>query len=163
MRNEGLPGAERARLLGWILAGGLVAACAGDGSTLDELGRPAGRPFAPALGSRFGAHAFPPTFSAIASELFTPICTECHAGASAPRGLDLSPEAAFEALVDRPSSERPAIRLVAPGDPDASYLVIKLEAGPGMAGRQMPRNRAARPAEEVAVIRQWIAEGAPRN
>lgn len=145
-----------------LLTGGAGWGCgAGDGSTLDELGR--AEPYRPALASRYGAHTFPATFSAIVSEFFVPLCADCHAGTSAPRGLDLSSEDVYEELVGAPSTQRPGMELVARGAPDASYLIVKLEAAAGMTGRQMPRNRPPRPSEEIAVLRQWIAEGAPRN
>ena len=78
----------------------------------------------------------------------------------APKGLDLVGDHAYELLVDAPAAQRPSLTRVEPGEADRSYLVIKLEGGPGMAGRQMPRGRAARPPSEIATIRQWIADGA---
>ena len=54
-------------------------------------------------------------------------------------------------------------RWVVPGDPDASYVVRKLEGTPGICGLRMPRLRTPLTAGEIATIRTWIAEGARNN
>lgn len=138
-----------------------VAACdPGDGSTLDERGYALAHPSAPGLGSTYGLITFDPTYRSVARDFFGQLCVGCHAGASAPKGLDLTEDEAWEHLVEVPSVQRPDLHLVAPGAPDSSYLIVKLTGGDGMAGRQMPRNQPARAAEEIDVIRAWIAEGA---
>lgn len=147
-------------LIAAAVAGGCVA---GDGSELDDRGRSFEHPAAPGIGSQYGAADFAPTYSGIAEGFFEPFCTACHGGPSAPKGLDLTAEEAYDRLVGVPAVERPELLLVDPGNPDLSYLIIKLEAGPGMAGRQMPRDRPARPPEEIATIRLWIDEGAPED
>ena len=53
-------------------------------------------------------------------------------------------------------------RFVVPGDPDASYVIHKLE-GTGICGMRMPRGRAALSSEQIGTIRTWIAEGARNN
>ena len=47
---------------------------------------------------------------------------------------------------------------VNPGNPNLSYLITKLE-GPGASGGQMPPSGPL-PAADIAVIRQWISDGA---
>ena len=144
-----------------LLACMLLIGCDyGDGSTLDEHGRPYKYPFAPGLGSKFGSADFSPTYGGISSEFFEQFCTSCHGGVSPAKGLDLSGEDAYELLVDVPSIQRPELDRVTPGDADNSYLIIKLEGGPNMAGSRMPRSRPARPQEEIDTIRMWIDEGA---
>ena len=49
---------------------------------------------------------------------------------------------------------------VKPGDPDGSYLIRKLEGG-RIVGERMPLGSAPLPPETLAVIREWIARGAP--
>jgi hypothetical protein len=130
----------------------LLAACAGDGDGLDESGRPIeGR-----------EDVLLPEFSSIQSKVFTPICTTCHAGSSAPLGLRLEADAAYAMLVNAPSAEVPGLLRVAPGNPDASYLIHKLE-GTATVGGRMPLNGPPLPAETIAVIRQWISNGAPQS
>jgi len=127
----------------------LLGACAGDGDGLDENGRPL----------EGAEDVLLPEFSSIQSKVFTPVCTACHAGGAAPLGLRLEEGAAYAMLVNAPSVEVPELLRVAPGDPDASYLIQKLE-GTAAVGERMPLNGPALPPETIAVIRQWIADGA---
>jgi hypothetical protein len=49
------------------------------------------------------------------------------------------------------------------GDPDQSFLLIKLDPTlDARYGALMPLNSDGLPADQVAAIRQWIADGAPR-
>jgi hypothetical protein len=130
-----------------------LAGCAGDGKGLDENGRPEGESSGGTL---------QPTFQSIQANVFTPVCTACHAGAAAPLGLRLDEGASYALLVNAPSVEVPALRRVQPGNPDASYLIQKLE-GTAARGGRMPLNQPALPAETIAVIRQWITNGAPNS
>jgi hypothetical protein len=97
----------------------------------------------------------------IQDNVFTPICTQCHAGAGAPLGLRLDEASSYAMLVNAPSVEVPSLNRVTPGDPDNSYLIHKLE-GRAAVGAQMPLGQPALPAATIAVIRQWIANGAPK-
>lgn len=55
--------------------------------------------------------------------------------------------------------EVPTLLRVAPGDPDNSYLIQKLE-GTASVGEQMPLGMTPLPQASIDVIRQWILEGA---
>jgi hypothetical protein len=114
------------------------------------------------------------SFSRIQREIFeapTPTlqgaCTSCHKGDGADpdsRGLSLLHDSAYDALVNRASTERSDRLLVAPGDPAHSYLVDKLEGGSGMHGNRMPRNGPPYLTErQIRGIKEWIARGAPRD
>lgn len=127
----------------------LLSACSGNGEGLDENGRPAGAEEQPLL----------PELASIQNAVFTPICTACHSGAGAPLGLRLDEGAAFAMLVNAPSVEVPTLRRVEPGNPDASYLIQKLEGTAAVGGR-MPLNGPPLPAATIQVIRQWITAGA---
>lgn len=130
----------------------LLAACAGSGEGLDENGRP-GEPGG-------GGLSLTPDLQSIQDKVFTPVCTQCHAGAGAPAGLRLDAASSYGALVGVPSSEVPSLLRVKPGDPGNSYLVQKLE-GRAAVGDRMPLGQPALPVATIAVIRQWIADGAP--
>ena len=122
----------------------VLAACdGGDGSGLPPAG---------ALG---------PSFSAIQANVFTPNCavTGCHFGGGAPQGLRLDAASSYALLVGVTSMEEPGVFRVMPGDPDASYLVRKLE-GTASTGQQMPLNAPALSQTTIDVIRQWISDGA---
>jgi hypothetical protein len=132
-----------------VAAALLTTACAGDGTGLDQNGRPGDS----------GAMPLVPEFESIQSNVFTPICATCHSGAAAPLGLRLDADASYAMLVNAPSVEAPSLKRVTPGNPDASYLIHKVE-GTAAAGGRMPLGGPALPAETIAVIRQWIANGA---
>ena len=135
----------------------LLAGCAGNGNGLDENGNP--------VGSGGGGQnlAFDPTFTNIQNNVFTPICTQCHAGASAPQGLRLSADSAYALLVGVQSAEKPQYMRVQPGNPNDSYIIRKLEGGPDIAGAQMPFNLPPLSQETINSIRAWIAKGAPND
>jgi hypothetical protein len=141
----------------------LLAACGGNGQGLDANGRPIGESPPPDDGG--GNGPLPPTIEAIQEHVFTPICSRCHHGALAPEGLHLSDtQTSYDNLVNVASQEEPQLKRVLPGDPDDSYIIHKIE-GTQESGDQMPDGcPSAEPcldAETIAVIRQWIADGAP--
>ena len=77
-----------------------------------------------------------PTFSSIQSQIFDSTdpsgrlaCINCHnaRGRAFTAGLDLTAGVSYANLVGVASTERPALKRVAPGDPDNSYMVHKLE------------------------------------
>lgn len=136
----------------WLPATLLLAGCAGDGSGLDENGRPAGDASEPLTAD----------FASIQQHVFTPLCTGCHAGASAPLGLRLTADASYAALVNAPSVEVPSLRRVTPGNAASSYLVQKI-SGTAAVGGRMPLGGPALSADMIAAIQQWIANGAQRS
>ena len=93
--------------------------------------------------------------------VFNSRCTECHSGGSAPQGLRLDAANSYANLVNVASHEVPSLKRVEPGDPDNSYLVQKIEGTAAVGGR-MPLGRAPLTAAQIALIRQWISEGANR-
>ena len=87
----------------------------------------------------------------------------CHSGATPTQGLDLSPGRSYAAIVGRPSTERPDLKIVDPGAPATSYLEWKISgapAGQSILGSPMPLTGGPLSAAEQAIIRAWIAEGA---
>lgn len=139
----------------------LLNACgAGSGEGLDDNGSPVGG------GGGSGGEPPPPgesvTLSKLQSDIFTPQCATCHAGGSAPRGLRLdSVENSFTFLVNIAADEIPELLRVNPGNADDSYLVRKIEGGPNIVGAQMPLGGTPLSSEDVAMVRQWINDGAP--
>ena len=104
----------------------------------------------------FGAN-----FSEIQNNVFTPTCavSGCHQGAGAPQGLRLDSANSYGLLVDVASTEVPLILRVARNDPDNSYIIQKLE-GTASVGARMPLNQGALSSSVIAIIRQWITDGA---
>lgn len=131
----------------------LLAACGGgSGEGLDS----SGRPLAPGAGTGGPLNA---SFVSIQEQVLTPLCTVCHAGSAAPVGLRLDASSSYSALVGVASGEVPALMRVAPGRPDDSYLVQKLE-GHAAVGARMPLGGPYLDATTLAIIRQWITAGA---
>jgi hypothetical protein len=128
-----------------------LAACAGSGAGLDANGRP--------QGSNGGGGTLTATFQSIQDNVFTPICSGCHAGGAAPEGLRLDAVNSYSLLIAVPSTEVSSVLRVKPGDPNDSYIVQKIE-GHAAVGAQMPFGGPPLPAATIAVIRQWISDGA---
>jgi len=111
----------------------------------------------------------PATLAEIQDEIFTPRCATqfCHSQQVRAGGLVLEAGASGAQMVGVASTNAAALGQgllrVAPGDPDASFLMIKI-LGPGDAalGSRMPFGGAALTAAETAAVRSWIAAGAVR-
>jgi len=87
----------------------------------------------------------------------------CHTNGNASSDLDFTPAAAYAELVDVPSVQHPSLDRVEPGDPEASFLVLKVREATPPAGDPMPPSGAELSAAEVSQIEQWISEGAANN
>jgi hypothetical protein len=144
------------RLKGWaaLLLAGCAAGCAGNGQGLDQNGQPI------SAGSSSGG-PITADLQSIQDNVFTPICSKCHIGASAPEGLQLDAAHSYNLLVGVPSVEQPTLLRVKPGDPDDSYMVHKIEGLAGISGGQMPLGETPLPQATINAIRQWITNGAP--
>lgn len=101
-----------------------------------------------------------PTLASIQSNVFTPTCavSGCHASPGA-ADLILEEGQAFTNLVGVDSTEVNALKRIAPGDPDNSYLIQKIE-GTAAIGARMPRGRTPLTDDVIKAIRQWISNGA---
>jgi len=90
-------------------------------------------------------------------ELFDEWCTTCHSGggnpASDPSEVDL--DVPLGSLVGVPSAAN-GKPLVVPGDPEASYLFIKMKGGDGMEGELMPLGDDPFTADQLKVVSEWI-------
>jgi hypothetical protein len=173
----------------WLLV--LCSACACDGdrhaeSSQSEAGAPA------------DAGVEPASYRAV-REIFERSCAynRCHSGVPIGGALPLAPGGDHASvLVGVPSCEYPPLERVKPGEPEQSWLMIKLTAdvrpksdpfadyilfepepgwdesqrgcrdrtpdGTPLFGQRMPLTAPNMlPDEELAVIREWIREGAP--
>jgi hypothetical protein len=104
----------------------------------------------------------PISYSKDVEPIFQRECAECHGGQRPKKGLDLSQGKGYQNLVGRKSVEVPELELVAPGNPQASYLWHKLEHT-AKEGKGMPRgifSSRKLPEGELSLIRQWIEQGA---
>ena len=113
--------------------------------------------------AEFTVASVQPTLASIQQNVFTPICAGCHTGPTSgvlPAGMDLSgANASLASLVGVASLEVPSVERVMANDPDASYLVQKIE-GTAASGARMPFGGTPLPQSTIDAIRQWIANGA---
>ena len=105
------------------------------------------------------------TLSQLQTAIFTPKCSGCHTGlgSSLPGVQNLTAGNTFASIVGVASIEQPALKRVAPGDPDHSYLVQKIEGAAGISGQRMPFGGPFLTQSEIDLVRAWIAQGALNN
>ena len=104
----------------------------------------------------------PVSYAAHIEPLVIARCLGCHSTDEHKAKLVLEEGTGFGRLVGPRSVQVPEIELVAPGDPEASYLWLKLqhtvEVGKGMP--RTPTGSKKLPPPELELYRRWIAEGA---
>jgi hypothetical protein len=69
----------------------------------------------------------------------------------------------YASLVNQPATECSNRKLVAPGDPNGSYLVQKLDGVDMCSGSRMPRFGTPLTADQMTTITTWICQGAANN
>lgn len=114
-----------------------------------------------------------PTFASIQANIFELTdsagrnsCTSCHTnvGRNPAGGLNLLRDVAYDQLVNVSSIQVSSLKRVTPGDPQASYLVHKVDGRAGIVGTRMPRNGPPFMTDgQVLILKRWIELGAPRN
>jgi len=149
----------------------LLAGCGpGNGQGLDESGNLIGTSSGPPPGGGGGGVGASGNLNAtlawVQTNVFGGVCSQCHKGGSgAPLGVDWSSETNTCSNVGRSSGEIPTMLEIESGNPDASYVIWKVE-GIGPSGdpivlAQMPLNNPALTTETIQNIRDWIADGTP--
>ena len=92
----------------------------------------------------------------------------CHSGMFPSNALNLESGMSYGQLVNEPAFNFPAqqagLLRVKPGDPDNSFLIIKLTlTAPSNYGSPMPSGQPPLSPAQVQLIRDWITSGAPNN
>lgn len=104
----------------------------------------------------------PVSYSAHLESLVIAHCLSCHESEDAKAKLVLDPGVGYERLVGPASVQVPEMALVEPGDPERSYLWLKLqhvtEEGKGMP-RTVAGSKKLRESE-LELYRRWIEGGA---
>ena len=105
------------------------------------------------------------SFTCDVQPIFSANCalSGCHVSPNPPEGMNLSAGQAYADIVNVPSGEIPRLFRVEPGNPDSSYLVMKIENAPGIVLLQMPAGGAPLSPSQIDTIRAWVAAGAPDN
>lgn len=81
----------------------------------------------------------------------------CHAGPVPQQGLDLSPDHFVATTVGVRSEEKPELMRVHPGQPDSSYLMMKIRGDSEIEGFQMPLIGDKLTDDEIATVAEWIS------
>ena len=134
-----------------------LAGCGGgSGEGLDENGRP----LAAAGGGAVSGTQ--PTLASIQANVFSVNCAipGCHGGGTVQFGLRLDPGFSAGNLINVASPRDANLIRVVPGNPNASFLIQKLE-GTQTLGDRMPQFGPYLSQATIDVIRQWIQNGAP--
>ena len=96
--------------------------------------------------------------------IFDANCTVCHiSGGIADTIMHLNAEEAFDALVGQPSVQDASLTRVVAGDSSASLLFEKVDSNSPSVGARMPLGGAALSDADIALIRDWIDQGAENN
>ncbi len=109
-----------------------------------------------------------PKLSAIQKEVFDVSCNapSCH-GSGKKGDLSLLAGNAFAQLVGiRSTADRknaPPFLRIKPGNPDSSFLLIKIISPDTNQGEIMPKGADNLPQNSVNAIRDWILSGAPND
>jgi len=106
-----------------------------------------------------------PTLAEIQTNIFSPSCATsgCHNSTTMAAGLSLADaNTSYLELVNEFSGQngQTNVLLVAPNDPDNSYLVRKVEGAQGITGNRMPPIGGGLSQADITAIRQWIEGGA---
>ncbi len=90
-------------------------------------------------------------------------CGGCHSGDEAQGDIVLLGDDVYERLL-QPSAQLPEMSLIEPGDPEQSYLYLKLIGDDRITGQRMPYNpltgEGSLSQAELADIETWIVSGA---
>ena len=139
---------RQAAVLGSFVAAVLaVAACGGGNGDTDEA-RELGAPVA---------------YAQVQSVFEEYGCTGCHPGVNP--SLDLTAGHSYDQLVGIQALEDPTLYRVVAGDPERSFLYLKLGGAPPVAdipaiGTRMPPNAPPIDAADLELVRRWILQGA---
>lgn len=99
---------------------------------------------------------FPEVLAIFQAECF------CHRGPMVAGQLDLNDDVAYDSLLDVPAPQAPDVSYVSPGDPDNSYLYLKLageQLSVGGSGTRMPQGGVLTD-DQILLVRSWILSGA---
>jgi hypothetical protein len=157
-----------ATLIAIAALGGVLSGCAGSGGGGGGGGssRPRCKPPAPGTETVLFARNIQPIFDRSCA------VAGCHTPPANQGGLDLTSSRSYGNLVGVASTQQNKLKRVVPGDPDKSYVVRKIEGGPGITGTIMPQGcdagiglngAACLSAGDMEAIRQWIKECAQNN
>lgn len=104
------------------------------------------------------------TFTRVQNEIFNPSCalSGCHNAGSARASQDLSEGAAYNNIVNVPSSQQASKDRIEPFDLENSYMWLKVNGDPSISGGRMPVGGSLSQSQ-FDLLRDWILAGAPND
>ncbi len=98
----------------------------------------------------------------VQAQVFSPRCalSGCHTGTGAQLGLNLSSGSTAATAVGVSSVEVPGLLRVDPYNATDSYLYMKITGDPRIEGDPMPQAGTPLNAADLALVRDWIDQGA---
>lgn len=105
-----------------------------------------------------GEELEPATWEEVRDDVLVPSCGfgTCHAPPGA-AGFEVDNTTEASQFIGVPANGQSAAVLVAAGNPDGSYLLMKLEGSDNIAGEPMPPPQGGLPADKIERVRSWIA------
>ncbi|MEO1266737.1 MAG: c-type cytochrome domain-containing protein [Myxococcota bacterium] len=103
------------------------------------------------------------TWSGRISRILTANCGSCHRGEDADAGLNLTDGDVYTRLLTADSQQRPDMKLLVPGEPENSYLWLKLIDDETIVGEPMPININGNnqlSEAQLADFNTWLVNGA---
>ena len=146
--------------------------CSGDGSTLGPDGTPAAMEDddpdddgnGDGNGNTNGDSQPTVTLSELKTDVFSARCGPCHLGTAPSANMSLAADFIYADVFDAVATSDSNFKRVAPGDPDNSYIIMKLRGDSRIVGGQMPLDGTAPiPEGDIARVATWIEEGALDN
>ena len=101
-----------------------------------------------------------PTFSEIQTNIFNQSCalSGCHVSGSVSPNLS---GVSYLNIVSKSSST--GMDYIEPGDPDKSYLLLKVLGSNSISGSRMPLNSSPLTDSKLQALTDWILDGAENN
>ena len=151
------------RQMKWLLLLAIYAGCAGDGSTLGPDGTLASDDVVDGMdGNELELPPTDITLAQISEQIFSQSCAlnGCHGGGSPAANMSLEAEFVAAEIIGVASTQLADFKRVDPGNVEGSYLLKKVRGDSDIANSQMPLGSVL-PDEQIEMIREWIAGGAP--
>jgi mono/diheme cytochrome c family protein len=98
-----------------------------------------------------------PTVPSAIIKIFKTRCSDCHSGASPAAGMNLDADHVPASILDKPSSEKPDLKIADSSAPDKSYMLMKLRGSAGISGSRMPLRAKKLSDADIQAIVDWLA------
>jgi len=80
----------------------------------------------------------------------------CHSGKYPAANLSLEQDGFPASVINVSSLEVPELKIVDSAAPEKSYLLMKVNGGPGIVGKRMPANRDPLTEPQISALKDWI-------